>query len=138
VSCRRALADGPAAAAHPRLRDGAALPLPHRAGHAGAALGQARPPGARELALLARPLRPAVGARGVAAADSPARPAIHESLREPGMHVMQVSFFVDRARRPPEALLEAWHSLGDVAAAAASAGLRVTVVQASLVPAVIM
>ncbi|HEY8520464.1 MAG TPA: glycosyltransferase family 4 protein [Gammaproteobacteria bacterium] len=54
------------------------------------------------------------------------------------MHVMQVSFFVDRARRPPEALLEAWHSLGDVAAAAASAGLRVTVVQASLVPAVIM
>ncbi|HEX6998508.1 MAG TPA: glycosyltransferase family 4 protein [Gammaproteobacteria bacterium] len=53
------------------------------------------------------------------------------------MHVLQISFFVDRERRRPEALLEAWHSLADVAAAAASAGLGVTVVQASLVPAVI-
>src|SRR5215471_13152415 len=45
---------------------------------------------------------------------------------------MQVSFFVDRERRAPEKLLEDWHALEDVAAAAASAGARVTVVQASL------
>lgn len=49
------------------------------------------------------------------------------------MHVMQISFFVDRARRPPERLLADWHSLGDVAAAVASTGTRVTVVQASMV-----
>jgi glycosyltransferase involved in cell wall biosynthesis len=47
------------------------------------------------------------------------------------MHVAQISFFVDPQRRVPAQLLEAWHSLGDVAAAAASQGVRVTVVQAS-------
>jgi glycosyltransferase involved in cell wall biosynthesis len=47
---------------------------------------------------------------------------------------MQISFFVDERRRPPETLLRDWYSLEDVAAAVASAGVRVTVVQASLSP----
>jgi glycosyltransferase involved in cell wall biosynthesis len=47
---------------------------------------------------------------------------------------MQLSFFVDPQRRPPEQLLRDWHSLEDVAAAVASTGARVTVVQASLSP----
>ena len=50
------------------------------------------------------------------------------------MHVLQISFFVDPRRRPPERLLVDWRTLGDVAAAVASAGERVTVVQASLSP----
>jgi glycosyltransferase involved in cell wall biosynthesis len=50
---------------------------------------------------------------------------------------MQISFFVDRERRAPEQLLADWHSLEDIAAAVASAGVRVTVVQASLVPGVV-
>ncbi len=51
---------------------------------------------------------------------------------------MQVSFFVDEQRRPPEALLREWHSLVDIALAVASAGVRVTVVQASTVPGKVM
>jgi glycosyltransferase involved in cell wall biosynthesis len=50
------------------------------------------------------------------------------------LHVVQISFFVDPQRRPPAALLREWRSLVDVAAAAASVGARVTVVQASMVP----
>lgn len=53
------------------------------------------------------------------------------------MHVVQVSFFVDPERRPPEKLLHDWHSLVDVAAATATACERVTVVQASMVPGLI-
>ena len=49
------------------------------------------------------------------------------------MHVMQISFFVDRQRRSPERLLQDWYTLEDTAAAVASAGERVTVVQASMV-----
>jgi glycosyltransferase involved in cell wall biosynthesis len=48
------------------------------------------------------------------------------------VHVLQISFFVDPQRRSPERLLEDWHSLEEIAAAVASAGERVTVVQASL------
>jgi glycosyltransferase involved in cell wall biosynthesis len=48
------------------------------------------------------------------------------------VHVLQISFFVDRQRRAPERLLEDWHSLEDIATAVAGAGERVTVVQASL------
>jgi len=44
---------------------------------------------------------------------------------------MQISFFVDRERRSPERLLQDWYALEDVAAAVASTGERVTVVQAS-------
>ena len=44
---------------------------------------------------------------------------------------MQISFFVDRQRRSPERLLQDWYTLEDIAAAVASAGERVTVVQAS-------
>src|SRR4029077_6621747 len=44
---------------------------------------------------------------------------------------MQISFFVDRERRSPERLLQDWYTLEDIAAAVASAGERVTVVQAS-------
>jgi glycosyltransferase involved in cell wall biosynthesis len=50
------------------------------------------------------------------------------------VHVLQISFFVDPQRRPPERLLADWHSLEDIATAVASAGERVTVVQASLSP----
>lgn len=49
------------------------------------------------------------------------------------MHVLQISFFVDRQRRSPEQLLVDWFSLRDVAVAATCAGLRVTVVQASMI-----
>jgi len=49
------------------------------------------------------------------------------------VHVMQISFFVDRQRRSPERLLQDWYTLEDTAAAVASAGERVTVVQASMV-----
>ena len=47
------------------------------------------------------------------------------------MHVAQISFFCDPARRLPGQLLEAWPSLVDVAEAAAGAGARVSVIQAS-------
>ena len=56
------------------------------------------------------------------------------SSRVPEVHVVQINFFADPKCRPPAALLREWHSLVDVAAAATSAGARVTVVQASLVP----
>jgi glycosyltransferase involved in cell wall biosynthesis len=49
------------------------------------------------------------------------------------MHVVQISFFVDSRRRSPDELLADWHSLVDVAQAAAAAGTRVTVLQASMV-----
>ena len=49
------------------------------------------------------------------------------------MHVMQISFFVDPQRRSPERLLQDWYTLEDTAAAVASAGERVSVVQASMV-----
>jgi len=48
------------------------------------------------------------------------------------MHVVQISFFVDPERRPPSRLLEDWFALADVAQAVASAGAKVTVVQASM------
>jgi glycosyltransferase involved in cell wall biosynthesis len=50
------------------------------------------------------------------------------------VHVLQIGFFVDPQRRPPERLLEDWHPLERIAAAVASAGERVTAVQASLSP----
>ncbi len=50
------------------------------------------------------------------------------------MRVIQISFFVDPQRRPPERLLSDWHSLADIAVAVASTGVRVTAVQASRVP----
>lgn len=46
------------------------------------------------------------------------------------MHVAQISFFVDPEQRPPERLLQDWHSLGEVAEAVAGAGARVSVIQA--------
>ncbi len=49
------------------------------------------------------------------------------------MHVVQIGFFIDRDRRAPEALLRDWFPLVDVAAAVASTGQRITVVQASMV-----
>lgn len=51
-------------------------------------------------------------------------------MRSPPLHVAQISFFFDAARRLPEELLEAWPTLGDVAEAAVMAGVRVSVVQA--------
>jgi glycosyltransferase involved in cell wall biosynthesis len=46
---------------------------------------------------------------------------------------MQICFFVDRQRRPPERLLQDWYTLEDTAAAVAAAGDRVSYVQASMV-----
>ena len=46
------------------------------------------------------------------------------------LRVTQISFFVDPEGRPPEQLLHDWRSLVDIAAAPASGGARVTVVQA--------
>ncbi len=46
------------------------------------------------------------------------------------MHAVQVSFFVDPYGRAPRQLLSDWHSLVDIAACAAAAGVRITVVQA--------
>lgn len=45
-------------------------------------------------------------------------------------HVVQVGFHLDARRREPEALLEAWPTLVDVAEAAHQGGMRVSVVQA--------
>jgi len=50
------------------------------------------------------------------------------------VHVVQISFFVDPERRSPETLLDEWHSLVDIAGAAATTGARVTVIQANMVP----
>lgn len=50
------------------------------------------------------------------------------------LNVLQVSFFADPARRPPERLLQDWHSLGDIAESVAQAGNRVAVIQASHIP----
>jgi glycosyltransferase involved in cell wall biosynthesis len=47
------------------------------------------------------------------------------------LHVVQISFFTDPSGRRPEELLHAWPTLVDVAEAACSAGVRVSVVQAS-------
>ena len=47
------------------------------------------------------------------------------------MRVVHVGCVRDPARRPPRALLEAWPTLADVAAAVAAAGAEVAVVQAS-------
>jgi glycosyltransferase involved in cell wall biosynthesis len=55
-------------------------------------------------------------------------------MPRPLLHVVQISFFSDPAGRLPRELLEAWPSLVDVADAACSAGVRVSVVQASSHP----
>lgn len=47
------------------------------------------------------------------------------------MHVAQVSFYTDPQGRPPERLLQDWPTVVDVAEAAARAGARVSVIQAS-------
>jgi len=47
------------------------------------------------------------------------------------MHVAQVSGFVDRQRRSPEQLLDAWPTIMLNASAVAAAGARVTVIQAA-------
>jgi len=58
-----------------------------------------------------------------------------EQLREAGrvrpLHVVQVSFFNDPMGRRPQELLRAWPTVVDVAEAAALAGARITVIQAS-------
>lgn len=46
------------------------------------------------------------------------------------LHVVQISFFNDPQRRAPAQLLDAWSTLVDVAEAAASRGVTVSVVQA--------
>ena len=46
------------------------------------------------------------------------------------LHAVQISFFSDPQRRPPEKLLDAWPALVDVAEAASRSAIRVSVVQA--------
>jgi glycosyltransferase involved in cell wall biosynthesis len=46
------------------------------------------------------------------------------------LHVAQISFANDAAKRRPAELLEAWSTVADVAKAAACAGVRVSVIQA--------
>jgi glycosyltransferase involved in cell wall biosynthesis len=46
-------------------------------------------------------------------------------------HILQISFYVDPRGRAPQELMVAWHSLPDVAHAAAGEGTRITVIQAS-------
>lgn len=53
-----------------------------------------------------------------------------ETGAEGGLHVVQVSGYLDPNGREPEELLEAWPTLVEVAAAAARTGVRVTVLQA--------
>jgi glycosyltransferase involved in cell wall biosynthesis len=55
-------------------------------------------------------------------------------MRAPEINVLQLSFFADSRRRTGEQLLVDWHSLVDVAESAATAGLQITVIQASHVP----
>jgi len=47
-------------------------------------------------------------------------------------HIVQISFFLDPLGRSPTELLSAWSTLVDVAEAASTQGIRVSVVQASL------
>jgi glycosyltransferase involved in cell wall biosynthesis len=51
-------------------------------------------------------------------------------MPRPLLHVVQISFFADPEGRSPVQLLDAWPTLGDVAAAVHGAGVRVSVVQA--------
>ena len=135
LSRRRTLAQRSAAATHPRFRNRVAMPVPDRTRHALSGLGQGSAARSRELALCAAPLRSPVGAHGVAEPHRSARSARHEPLSCGALplHVVQISFFVDPQRRAPETLLRDWIPLVDVAAAVASAGERITVVQASMV-----
>ena len=51
--------------------------------------------------------------------------------QKPSLHVAQIGFFEDPHRRPARELLRSWTTLGDVAEAACSADLRVSVIQAA-------
>ena len=55
-------------------------------------------------------------------------------MRAPAINALQLSFFADSRRRTGEQLLVDWHSLVDVAESAATAGVRISVIQASHVP----
>src|SRR5688572_16929100 len=70
--------------------------------------------------------------RRASSACSTRAPRASERRSRP-VHVVHISFFVDPQRRPPQLLLRDWFPLVDVAAAVASAGGRVTVIQASTV-----
>jgi glycosyltransferase involved in cell wall biosynthesis len=52
------------------------------------------------------------------------------TVREPKLHIAQISFFTDPEGRAPEQLLRDWPTLVDVAEAASRAGVRVSVIQA--------
>ena len=80
---------------------------------------------------LTRPGAPADRARALRAREK--NGALVGNLTMP-LHVVQISFFVDPERRTPPQLLEDWYALALIAHAAASSGVRVTVVQASMVP----
>lgn len=54
----------------------------------------------------------------------------------PELHVVQVSVYLDPARRAPDELIHAWRDFSAPAAAAVRAGVRMTVVQASWADAV--
>jgi len=55
-------------------------------------------------------------------------------MRAPAINALQLSFFADARRRTGEQLLVDWQSLVDVAESAATAGVRINVIQASHEP----
>jgi hypothetical protein len=111
------------------------LPLSYRAGHAITSLGEGDTARARGLAIFAASLRSALGAARVAESRRFARSSYLEHLmRAPAINALQLSFFADARRRTGEQLLVDWHSLVDVAESAATAGVRINVIQASHEP----
>src|SRR6185437_7911829 len=114
------------------------MPLPDRNGHQSPLAGKVDFAGAGLVALPLSQVRPPLGAGSVEEGHQTQGPAGAESLRPPdtkrmpqSIHAVHVGFFSDPRRREPAQLMEDWPSLVDIAEAAASAGARVSVLQAS-------
>src|SRR3546814_7481855 len=91
-------------------------------------MGQAWPSRDGRLALPAREIRPPMGAGTGHPAGAPAHAAGVGPLT---LHVVQANLLPAPERRAHAEVLDQWHSLVDIAEIAASAGDRVSVVQAS-------
>src|SRR3546814_7323786 len=91
-------------------------------------MGQAWPARDGRLALPAREIRPPMGAGTGHPAGAPAHAAGVGPLT---LHVVQANLLPAPERRAHAEVLDQWHSLVDIAEIAASAGVRVSVVQAS-------
>src|SRR3546814_17420287 len=91
-------------------------------------MGQAWPARDGRLALPAREIRPPMGAGTGHPAGAPAHAAGVGPLT---LHVVQATLLPAPERRAHAEVLDQWHSLVDIAEIAASAGVPVSVVQAS-------